>query len=62
MTKTILIAGAGGFIGGHLVGKLLSQGFRVRAVDIKPQDDWYQVYLARVLWTDPPIGRPGYAA
>jgi nucleoside-diphosphate-sugar epimerase len=44
MIKTVLVAGAGGFIGGHLVGALLKQGMRVRAVDIKPQGEWYQVH------------------
>ncbi len=38
----ILVAGAGGFIGGHLVKTLLEQGHRVRAVDKKPQWQWYQ--------------------
>lgn len=37
-----LVAGAGGFIGGHLVKSLLDQGERVRAVDRKPQWQWYQ--------------------
>jgi nucleoside-diphosphate-sugar epimerase len=42
---TILVAGAGGFIGGHLVGALLEDGFSaVRAVDIKPIDRWNQVW------------------
>jgi GDP-D-mannose 3',5'-epimerase len=44
MKKTVLVAGAGGFIGGHLVGALLKEGLRVRAVDIKPKDEWYQVH------------------
>lgn len=39
---SILVAGAGGFIGGHLTKTLLSQGYRVRAVDKKPQWQWYQ--------------------
>jgi len=39
----VLVAGAGGFIGGHLVSDLLKQGAQVRAVDIKPLDEWYQV-------------------
>ena len=39
----ILVTGAGGFIGGNLVGNLRSRGYkRIRAVDIKPLDDWYQ--------------------
>ena len=41
----ILVAGAGGFIGGHLVADLLARGFTdIRAVDIKPFDEWYQVF------------------
>lgn len=44
MTK-ILVTGAGGFIGGHLVSSLLAQGFDVRAVDIKPLNKWYQPHL-----------------
>ncbi len=40
--RTALVAGAGGFIGGHLVKALLDQGRTVRAVDIKPMSDWYQ--------------------
>ena len=43
MQKKILVAGAGGFIGGHLVADLLKQGHRdIRAVDLKPFDEWYQ--------------------
>ena len=39
----IVVCGAGGFIGGHLVADLLRQGFsRIRAVDIKPIEHWYQ--------------------
>jgi GDP-D-mannose 3',5'-epimerase len=41
--KLIVVCGAGGFIGGHLLAALLRQGFsRLRAVDIKPLDRWYQ--------------------
>jgi hypothetical protein len=42
MNEVILVTGAGGFIGGHLVGRLLQEGQRVRAVDKKPQWQWYQ--------------------
>ena len=39
-----LVCGAGGFIGGHLVKALFDQGAAsVRAVDVKPLDDWYQI-------------------
>jgi len=39
----IVIAGGGGFIGGHLVASFRRQGYtRVRAVDVKPLDEWYQ--------------------
>ena len=40
----ILVAGAGGFIGGWLVRHLCEEGHtRLRAVDLKPLDEWYQV-------------------
>jgi nucleoside-diphosphate-sugar epimerase len=41
--KRILVAGAGGFIGGHLVKELARKGNKVRGVDIKPLNEWYQV-------------------
>ena len=34
MTRTALVCGAGGFIGGHLVARLKREGFWVRGVDI----------------------------
>ncbi len=46
--KRVLVAGGGGFIGGWLVKELLSKGYRVSAVDIKPVSDWYQVFPAAV--------------
>jgi len=43
--QTILVAGAGGFIGGHLVASLLDRGHTdIRAVDIKPLVEWHQVF------------------
>ncbi len=39
-----VVCGAGGFIGGHLVKGLQAQGIEViRAVDVKPLQEWYQV-------------------
>jgi GDP-D-mannose 3', 5'-epimerase len=41
----VVVCGAGGFIGGHLVADLLREGgTRVRAVDVKPIDEWFQVF------------------
>ena len=40
----IVITGAGGFIGGHLVARLRSTGRPIRAVDIKPLGEWYQAF------------------
>ncbi|MBT6498169.1 MAG: NAD-dependent epimerase/dehydratase family protein [Planctomycetaceae bacterium] len=43
--KMIVVAGAGGFIGGHLVGELIRKGHRnIRAIDIKPFEEWYQLF------------------
>lgn len=39
----VLVTGAGGFIGGHLVAGLRARGFSdLRAVDVKPLSTWYQ--------------------
>jgi len=38
-----VVAGGGGFIGGHLVAALRRQGYgRIRSVDIKPFEEWHQ--------------------
>jgi len=37
----VLVAGAGGFIGGHLVKRLVEDGHEVVAVDIKPLGQWW---------------------
>jgi len=43
--KLILVTGAGGFIGGNLVSSLREKGFaRIRAVDVKPLEHWYQKF------------------
>jgi len=39
-----LITGAGGFIGGHLVKRLIDFGEEVRCVDLKPFDLWFQKF------------------
>src|ERR1700712_2461149 len=41
--ETVLVGGAGGFIGGHLARTLVEKGFAVRGADVKPLDEWYQV-------------------
>jgi nucleoside-diphosphate-sugar epimerase len=41
--QRVLVCGAGGFIGGFLVRSLKASGAsEIRAVDIKPLDEWYQ--------------------
>jgi len=41
----IVVGGGGGFIGGHLIANLRAQGHQnIRAVDIKPVEEWYQVF------------------
>ena len=43
--KLIVVAGAGGFIGGSLVAALRARGHEnIRAVDIKPAEEWYQKF------------------
>lgn len=45
MADKVLVTGAGGFIGGHLVEYLRNQGVEnLVAVDKKPMDQWYQVH------------------
>ncbi len=40
--KKILVVGAGGFIGGHLLKRLLKDGNSIVATDIKPKEYWFQ--------------------
>jgi nucleoside-diphosphate-sugar epimerase len=41
----VLVAGAGGFIGGHLVAELIRQGYaKIRAIDRKPLEQWWQLF------------------
>ena len=41
--ELIVVTGAGGFIGGHLIARLRAEGHTgIRAVDLKPFDEWYQ--------------------
>lgn len=39
-----LVAGAGGFIGGHLVYSLIKEGHEVVCADIKPLEYWFQIF------------------
>jgi nucleoside-diphosphate-sugar epimerase len=40
--RLVVVAGAGGFIGGHLCAALAGRGARVRAADVKPIPTWFQ--------------------
>jgi nucleoside-diphosphate-sugar epimerase len=41
----VVVTGAGGFIGGHLIAELRRLGHsQLRAVDFKPLEEWYQVF------------------
>ncbi len=42
--KKILVVGAGGFIAGHLIKKLLLNGNQIIASDIKPKEFWFQEF------------------
>lgn len=43
--KTALVAGGGGFIGGHFVKRLLDEGYdKIYVADIKGVDRWYQCF------------------
>jgi GDP-D-mannose 3', 5'-epimerase len=43
--ESVIVAGGGGFIGGHLVGRMKEAGYkRIRSVDRKPLSEWYQVH------------------
>jgi nucleoside-diphosphate-sugar epimerase len=47
-----LVTGAGGFIGGWLVKKLLEEGREVATVDVKPLDKWFQVHKEAQNWSN----------
>lgn len=43
--ELVVVTGAGGFIGGHLIADMRRRGYtRLRAVDIKPVGEWYQTF------------------
>jgi GDP-D-mannose 3',5'-epimerase len=44
MNSKILVAGGGGFIGGHLVKRLNEKGFKsIKVIDIKPVSEWFYI-------------------
>ncbi len=59
MTKRALVCGAGGFIGSHLVGRLVADGYWVRGVDIK-QPEWSSSHADVFVVAD--LRDPGAAA
>ena len=46
MKNKYLVCGAGGFIGGHLVKSLIDEGNEVICADIKPLENWFQLFYA----------------
>src|SRR5687768_5340867 len=43
--ESVIVAGGGGFIGGHLVARMKESGYKkIRSVDRKPLEEWYQVH------------------
>jgi len=47
----VLVAGAGGFIGGHLSASLRNDGFEVVCADIKPLELWFQYDETKLNYT-----------
>jgi GDP-D-mannose 3', 5'-epimerase len=55
VTKNALVTGAGGFIGGHLVTRLLTEDYDVTAIDRKPLENWWQWHDAAYNVTSSPV-------
>ena len=48
----ILVAGAGGFIGGHLVKSLLDDGHDLVCADLKPIEYWFRFEKCKIFLLD----------
>ena len=59
--SSVLVTGAGGFIGGHLVRRLVDEGHAVRAVDRKTRDEWYQMHPEADNWFECDLSVPASA-
>lgn len=58
--RRVLVTGAGGMIGGHLVNSLVDDGHQVTAIDIKPPHEWEQLN-SEAHWVQADLREPFFA-